>query len=151
MSDRRLDELIRSGRARAPDCTVYLLPRDDGQYVNHASDVLALLEESGVSVDYATDPVAAGIHAEKSADLVLPPLLILFSDAATLAGAIEGVIYVIRWFIGTRNHRHVMVEVTLQEDADGSTRRTLTLDAEGATVDEVARLLKQAGGTWKAR
>src|SRR5688572_12186886 len=103
------DDLIEQARSRRPDATVFILPRHDGQYSNHASDTLALLEEAGVAVDYATDPMAAGVHGEKSADLILPPLLVLFSDAATLAGAIDGIIYVTRWFIGQVPGRTVSV------------------------------------------
>ena len=47
------------------------MPRRDGQYSNHSTDVLALLDEAGVAVDYATDPIASGVHAEKSADAAI--------------------------------------------------------------------------------
>lgn len=142
-SDRRLDELIAQARERRPEGVVFILPRSDGQYSNHATDTLALLEEAGVAADYVSDPMAAGVHAEKSADLILPPLLVLFSDAATLAGGIEGVIYVVRWFTGKLPHRTVTLDVLVQHGADGSSRRRVKV--AGATAEEAERLLQEAG------
>lgn len=138
-----LDGLVAAARARRLDATVFVLPRADGQYSDHATDVVALLEEAGLVVDYATDPTAAGVHAEKSAVLILPPLLVLFSDAATLAGAIEGIIYMIRWFTGKMELGKVSVDVTIQEGADGSSSRTVTI--AGATAAEAEGLLREAG------
>jgi hypothetical protein len=138
-----LDELIAEARIRRPDVSVFILPRADGQYSNHATDTVALLEEAGVAVDYASDPMASGVHAEKSADVILPPLLILFSDAATLAGAIEGVTYIVRWFAGRVPHRTVTLDVLVQQGADGSSRRRVRV--AGATADEAERLLREAG------
>ncbi|MGQ0804991.1 MAG: hypothetical protein ACT4PI_14165 [Actinomycetota bacterium] len=138
----RLDELTRKALERRPDAQVFVLPRADGQYSNHASDVLGLLDEVGVPADYATDPMATGVFAQKSADVILPPLLIVFSDAAALAGAIEGVTMVIRWFTGKLPHRTVSVEVALQRGVDGSSRHVTKID--GATADEAERLLRQA-------
>jgi hypothetical protein len=143
LDEARLDQLIAEARSQRPGATVYLLPRDDGEYDSHATDVVALLDEAGVAVDYATDPMAAGVYSLKSADIVLPPLVILFSDAATLAGAIGGVVSLIRWFTEHRARSRVTVEVSMQREADGSSRRTVTVKA--ATADEAERLLKQAG------
>ena len=142
ISDGRLDELTHLALERQPGAQVFVLPRADGQYSNHASDVLGLLEHAGVLADYATDPMASGVFAQKSADVILPSLLIVFSDAATLAGAIEGVTMVIRWFTGRLPHRTVSVEVALQRGADGSTRHVTSI--HGATADEAERLLRQA-------
>jgi hypothetical protein len=144
VDDAKLDQLIDTARSQRPGATIYLLPREDGQYSDHSTDVIALLEEAGVSVDYATDPMAGGVFGLKSADLVLPPLLILVSDAATLAGAISGVVGLIRWFTrDSGGRRSVSVEVTIQRDAGGSSRRTVSI--AGASADEAERLLKQAG------
>jgi hypothetical protein len=141
-SDRRLDELARLALERRPDAQVFVLPRDDGQYASRASDVLGLLHEANVPADYASDPMATGVWAQKSADVILPPLLIVFSDAATLAGAIEGVTMVIRWFAGKVPHRTVSVKVAMQRGADGSSRHVTKID--NATADEAERLLRQA-------
>ena len=143
MNDEQLNGLVIAARARRPDAVVFLLPGVDGQYSNHATDVLALLEESGVPVDYATDPMAAGVYAQKSADLVLPPLLIVFGDVASLASAVSGVIAMIRWLAGRPGRSRVTVEVTIQQDADGSSRRQVRI--ANATADEAEVLLKQAG------
>jgi hypothetical protein len=140
--DDRLDELFRQALGRRPDGLVFVLPRADGQYSNHASDVIGLLDEAGVPTDYATDPMTSGVFAYKSADVYLPPLLIVFSDAATLAGAVEGVAMVIRWFAGKVPHRTVSIEVAMQRGADGSTRHVTRID--GATAGEAERLLRRA-------
>jgi hypothetical protein len=139
---RGLEELIASARARRPDAIVFILPRNDGQYSNHATDTLTLLEEAGVAVDYATDPMSTGVHGEKSADIVLPPLLVLFGDAATLASAIDGVVHVVRWFTGKVPRRTIALEVLVQQDAGGSSRRRVKIN--GATAEEAERLLRQA-------
>ncbi len=138
-----LDALVLSALQRRPGATVFILPRADGQYSNHATDTVALLEETGVVVDYATDPMATGVHAEKSADLILPPLLVIFSDAKALWSAISGVLYVIRWFSDHRSNHRVSIDVTLQQGSDGSSRRTVGI--KGATADEAERLLRAAG------
>jgi len=138
-----MDALIASATARRPDGAVFILPRADGQYSHHATDVIALLEEVGVSVDYATDPMASGVHAEKSAELVLPPLVILFSDATTLASALDGVTFVVRWFLEHRPGGRVSVKVDLQRGTDGSSRRRVAI--ESATADEAERLLRAVG------
>lgn len=144
MKDRTdLDDLTASGRARRPNATVLILPREDGQYGNHAIDAFLLLEEVGVSVDYATDPMAAGVHAEKDATILLPPLLVLFSDAATYAGAVEGIVYLIRWFSRGVPSRKVQVDVVVEQSADGSSRREVRLG--GVTAQEAERLLHEAG------
>jgi hypothetical protein len=137
-----LDALIEAARARRPDARVFILPRSDGQYSNHATDTVALLEEAGVVVDYATDPMAAGVHGEKSADLILPPLLVVFSDAATLASAIDGLIHVVQWFAGRVPRRTIGLKVVVQRDADGSSRRQVTIN--GASAEETVRLLREA-------
>lgn len=142
MDDARLDELISGALSRRAGATIYLLPRSDGQYANHATDMVALLEEAGVAVDYVTDPMAAGVYAQKSADLVLPPLLILFGDAASIASAISGVIAMIRWLTTHSGRSRVSVEVITQLGADGSSRRRISI--ANATADEAERLLKQA-------
>lgn len=141
-SEERLDELASLALERRPDGQVFVLPRDEGQYSNRASDVLGLLDEAGVPADYATDPMAAGVFAQKSADVILPSLLIVFSDAATLAGAIEGVTMVFRWFAGKLPEHGLSVEVAMQRGADGSTRHTTKI--RRATADEAERLLRQA-------
>ena len=141
-SGTNVDELTRQALERRPGGGVFVLPRQDGQYSNHASDVLGVLDESGVPADYATDPMATGVFAQKSAELILPPLLIIFSDAATLAAAIEGVTMVFRWFAGRVPQRLLSVEVVMQRGADGSTRHVTTI--KDATGDEAERLLRLA-------
>jgi hypothetical protein len=138
----RLDALVATALERRPNAQVILLPREDGQYSDHATDTLALLEEAGLVADYATDPMRAGVFGEKAAELFLPPLLILFSDAATLAGAIEGVIYVFRWFTG-KVPRRISVRVVFQQAGDGSWRHETSID--GATGDEAAKILRASG------
>jgi hypothetical protein len=138
-----LDGLIGAAVARRPDAAVFILPRGDGQYSNHATDTIALLEEAGVAVDYATDPMASGVHGEKAADVVLPTLLIVLGDAAAYAGAVEGVAWVLRWFTSQMPLRKVAVDVLLQRGADGSSRRRVKLD--NVTADEAIKLLKAAG------
>jgi len=141
-NDGRLEELTRVAIGRRPDGRVFVLPRSDGQYNSRASDVLGLLDEAGVPADYATDPMATGVYAQKSADVILPPLLIVFSDAATLAGAVEGVAMVFRWFAGKVPQRTLSVEVAMQRGADGTSRHVTKI--YGATADEAERLLRQA-------
>jgi hypothetical protein len=139
----QIDALARSAVSRRPDVDVAILPRADGQYSNHATDTLALLEEAGVIADYATDPFEAGVHAEKSADVVLPPLLVIFSDAANLAGAIDAVAHVILWFLGKRPSGRVSVDVFLQRKQRGAS--TTRIRIRNATSDEAIRLLREAG------
>lgn len=142
MDDPKLDVLVAKARIRNPEATVFLLPRPDGQYTNHATDTIALLEEAGIVVDYATDPMAGGVHAEKAADLDLGALLILFSDATAMAEAINGVLGVIRWFTRDRQ-RTISLDVVAEKAADGSSRRMVRI--RRATVDESERLLRAAG------
>jgi hypothetical protein len=63
----QLEALIGSARERRPEATVFILPRADGQHSDHSTDTLALFEEAGLAADYATDPMAGGVHSEKYA------------------------------------------------------------------------------------
>src|SRR5450756_932233 len=81
--------------------------------------------------------MSTGVHGEKSADIVLPPLLVLFGDAATLASAIDGVVHVVRWFTGKVPRRTIALEVLVQQDAGGSSRRRVKIN--GATAEDVKR------------
>jgi hypothetical protein len=71
MDDERDPDLVAAAIARHPDTTILIMPREDGQYSNYSPDILGLLDERGVSVEYASDPMATGVHSEKSAECVL--------------------------------------------------------------------------------
>ena len=65
---------IRRALDQYPEASVLVLPRADGQYSGMAADMLGLLEEAGVAADYATDPMATGVHIEKSRVVVVVQL-----------------------------------------------------------------------------
>jgi hypothetical protein len=140
--------IVAAAKARRPDAGIFVLPGKDGQYSDHATDVVALLEEAGVVVDYATDPMTAGVHGEKSAETILPALVIAFGNAASIASAIDGVIWVIKHFAQDRPRHRVVVDVTFEIDPDGTERRSVHVDTTGPDIEEVAKLLKQAGKVW---
>jgi hypothetical protein len=129
---------------------VVVLPREDGQYSDHAPDVVALLEEAGVPATYATDPRTAGTYGQKTAETLLPPLLIVLSDAASVITVAQGIVHVVRWFLDGRpkGHKVVVVDVTFQRDEDGESR-SVHVSADQMSVGELERVLREAGQLWK--
>jgi hypothetical protein len=90
--------VISAALARHPDAAVLVLPRYDGQYSVHASDILGLLREIGLPAAYASDPMAAGEHAEKGADVVLP-LLFAVGAVSDWATTVDGLVFVVKYFL----------------------------------------------------
>lgn len=129
--------------------SVIVLPRADGQYSDHASDVVALLEEAGVQATYATDPRTAGTYGEKTAETLLPPLLIVLSDAATVIAAVQGVVHVVRWFLTGRPKGHeVVVDIAFERNEDGESL-SVHVSADQMSVGDLERVLREAGRVWK--
>lgn len=130
---------IRSALERHPDAAVLVLPRADGQYSGVAADVLGLLEEAGVAADYASDPMATGVHIEKSADIVLPFLLIIaqaIGTAGNVSTTIDGIITTIRWFTQRRPGAIVQLNVGVTRRPDGAEIRKLEMTIGPGGLDE---------------
>jgi hypothetical protein len=101
-------DLIANGVRAHPEARVLLMPREGGQYAETASDVIALLEEAGVRAEYATDPEAAGIYGLKSADVILP-MLVLVGEAKQVFDVIDGIVWVTRFFLDRHRGRAIRV------------------------------------------
>ncbi len=132
-------KMIRKALDNHPDATVIVFPREDGQYSGLATDVLGLLEEAGVTADYATDPMATGVHIEKSADVVLPWLLLVaqaIGTAGDLSNTVDGVIATVRWILERRPGTKVQLKMAVTKRPDGGEVRKLELTCGPGRLDE---------------
>lgn len=132
-------EAIRAAIDRNPDATVLVMPREDGQYSGVAADVLGLLEEAGVSADYASDPMQSGVHIEKSAEIILPFLLIVaqaIGTAGDISTTVDGILATIRWFFHRRPAATVELNVGVTRRAGGEEVRKLQMTIGPGGLDE---------------
>ncbi len=116
------------------------MPREDGQYAETASDVIALLEEADVRAECATNPEAAGIFGRKSADVILP-LLVLVGEAKHMYDVIDGVIWVARYFVDRHRGRRIRVRAGrwIEADRDVRSRSTSTAGQTSTSARRFAR------------
>lgn len=139
---------VREALALRPTATALVLPRDDGQYDGVAADVLGLLDEAGVVADYASDPMATGVHIEKSADVVLPWILLIAGAVGTagdLAGTVDGVIFMLRWLLEHRHGAKIELRIAVTRRPDGSETKELKLTAGPGGLDAATeRMVRDA-------
>ncbi len=135
-------DVVKRGIRQHPDAAVLLMPRKDGQYAETASDVIALLEEAGVRAECATDPEVAGIFGQKSADVILP-LLILIGEAKQVYDVIDGVIWVARYFADRHRGRRIRVRAGRWIEADRDVR-VVEVDVDGGTDLDVGNAIREA-------
>jgi len=139
---------IAEALARNPDAAVLVFPREDGQYASVASDILGLLEEADVRADYATDPMATGVYIQKSADIVLPWILVIVQTLQTTGGVantVEGLLTMIRWIVGRQPGAKVELRLALtRRPGGGETRKLELIIGRGGLDDQAERTIRDA-------
>jgi hypothetical protein len=130
---------VREAFAAHPESVVLVFPRGpDGRYPQEATDVVSVLHESGVAVDYATDPMAAGTYTYKSVELMLPAIVIALGAAGDVVTIANGVVDLVHYYLGRRPKARVEIDVGVKR---GNDVRWVKIDVSGSP-DHAERLTR---------
>ncbi len=128
MSDPVDGRTVTAALVRSPAAAVLVFPRSDGRYPDEATNVVGLFDEAGVGINYATDPVAAGNYTYKSAEILLPAVVIALAQVGDVVGLIEGFVRVVKYYLGRRPKAGLRMDVGV---AEGDSVRWARIEVDG--------------------